>query len=126
MCVPVPSSQLPLAGRRSLQKLGESWGFVIRALRHLARGLLGVGKAFVESYMGRKRRNAVAGERLAEAMMRYAELCMSAGRKPQDLNEAATYLNEAASVYEQMGRPEDAAKALALKAEAGLGEHGRR
>lgn len=126
MCIPAPSSRLPSSGRHSLGRLRATWRIALTALRCAERGLLGAGKAFVGSNMGRKRRSAADGERLAEAMMRYAELCMSAGRKREELNEAATYLDEAASLYKQMGRPEDAARALALKTEADLGEHNRR
>ncbi|MDP2674216.1 MAG: hypothetical protein Q8Q00_04825 [Dehalococcoidia bacterium] len=88
--------------------------------------MLRAGKALAESYISRKRSNAVAGERLAEAMMRYAELCMSAGRKPKDLEEAATFLDNAAALYTEIGQPEKAADAQALKAEAGPGDDGRR
>lgn len=125
MCVPAPSSQLPSAGRHSLQKLGAAWGFALAALRCAERGLLRAGTYLVEPYIAGKRRNAVAGERLAEAMMRYAELCMSAGKTPRDLKQAATFLDNAAALYTEIGQPERAAEAQALKADAGLGNHGR-
>ena len=88
--------------------------------------MLRAGKALFEPYMEGRRRNAADGERLAKAMMRYAELCMSAGRKPKDLQEATTYLDRATALYTEVGQPEKAAEAQALKAEAGPGDDGRR
>jgi len=126
MSVPAPSNHRPWAQGHSLRTHGLPWGFARRLVRWAGRGVLRAGKDFVESYIVRKRSNAADGERLAEAMMRYAELCMSAGRKPKDIEEAATFLDNAAALYTEIGQPEKAADAQALKAEAGLGDHGRR
>jgi len=126
MSVPAPSNHRPWAQGRSLRRHGLPWGFAQSLVRWAGRGVLGASKALFELYMAGKRRNAVDGERLAEAMMRYAELCMSAGRKPRDLKEATTYLDKAAALYTEIGQPEKAAEAQALKAEAGPGDDGRR
>lgn len=66
----------------------------------------------------------MAGERLAEAMMRYAELCLSAEKRPRDLSEAAIYLDKAAALFTEIGQSEKAAQARALTAQAGLGNDG--
>jgi hypothetical protein len=63
----------------ALERLG------LPALQRGGRTLLRVGKTVIESYVNRKRKPAAAGERLAEAMVRYAKLCMSPVRSPQDL-----------------------------------------
>ena len=127
MRVPASSNRQPWAGRRrSLRRHGLPWGVALTLLRWAGRGVLRAGKALAESYISRKRSNAVAGERLAEAMMRYAELCMSARRTPKDLEEAVTFLDNAAALYTEIGQPEKAAEAQALKAEAGPGDDGRR
>lgn len=97
----------------ALERLG------LPVLQRGGRWLLRVGKAVIEPHVGRKRRSAAAGERLAEAMARYAKLCMSPGRSAQDFDEAARYLDEAASLYTAADRRENAAEALALRARAG-------
>lgn len=122
MSVPAPSDRRPWAGRRRLGEHGPPWTLVAGALGRAQRGLLHAGKALVEPYVGRKRSRAVAGERLAEAMMRYADLCMSADKTPRDREEAARFLDHAAALYMEIGRPEKAAAAQALKAEARLGD----
>jgi hypothetical protein len=119
VCVPVPSEQPPGVGSHRPGKPAalERLGFPV--VQRGGRWLLRLGKAVIEPYVGRKRRSAAAGERLAEGMMRYAKLCMSAGRTAQDFDEATTYLDEAASLYTEAGRSEDAAEALALRPRAG-------
>lgn len=121
-----PSNHRPWAQGHSLRKHGTPWRFASTLLRWAGRGLLRAGKALFEPYLDRKGRNAVAGERLAQAMMRYAELCMSAGKTPRDLQEAATYLDKAAALYTEIGQPEKAAEAQALKAKVGVVDDGRR
>jgi hypothetical protein len=114
---PMPSEQEPAAGGLGKPAALERFGLPV--VQRGGRWLLRVGKAVIEPYVGRTRRSAAAGERLAEAMVRYAKLCMSAGRTAQHLDEAATYLDETASLYTEAKRPEDAAKALALGPQAG-------
>jgi hypothetical protein len=115
----MPSEQEPSVGSHNRGKPAALERLGLPALQRGRRWLLRAGKAVIESYVGRKRRSDAAGERLAEAMARYAKLCMSAGRTAQDLDEATAYLDEAGSLYTEAGRPEDAAEALALRPRAG-------
>ena len=115
----MPSEQEPSVGSHHRGKPAALERLGLPALQRGRRWLLRAGKAVIDSYVGRKRRGSVAGERLAEGMVRYAKLCMSAGRTTQDLDEATTFLDDAASLYTEAGRPEDAAEALALRPRAG-------
>lgn len=126
MCVPAPSNHRPWAWSHGPRKLGALRRCAFPVLQRGGRWLLRAGRALAEPYVSRKRSNAVAGERLAEAMMRYAELCMTARKTPRDLEEAATFLDNAAALYTEIGEPEKAAEAQALKAEAGVVDDGRR
>ena len=119
MCVPAPSEQPPGVGSHRPGKPAALERLGLPALQRGGRWLLRAGKAVIESYVGRKRRSDAAGERLAEAMARYAKLCMSAGRTAHDLDEATTFLDDAASLYTGADRSEDAAEALALRPQAG-------
>jgi hypothetical protein len=116
---PMSSEQKPGVGSHRPRKPATLVRLGLPVLQRGGRWLLRVGKAVIEPYVGRKRRGSVAGERLAEGMVRYAKLCMSAGRTAHDLDEATTFLDDAASLYTEAGRSEDAAEALALRPRAG-------
>jgi len=83
------------------------------------RRLLRAGEIVTGRYLAGRRRGTAAEARLAEAMVSYAKLCLTAGKTPRDLEEAATYLDKAADLYIEIGRPEEAAEARALKPGAG-------
>ena len=115
---PKSSKQEPGTGSHRHRKSAALERLGLPALQRGGRRLLRVGKTVIESYLNRKRKPAAAGERLAEAMVRYAKLCMSPVRSPQDLEEATAYLDKAASLYTEVGRHGDATEALALRPQA--------
>lgn len=66
------------------------------------------------SYMRRKRGKVGDRARVAAAMVAYAKLCLSAGG-PHNLDQAASFLDEAAALYTEIGRLDEAKEALAMK-----------
>lgn len=117
MYEPMSSDREPAAGDPGKPAVLEAFGFA--HVQRCGQFLLRFGRVIIQPYVDRKRRRRATGARLAEAMVRYAELCMSARRTEQDPGEAAKYLDEAADLYTEAGQSEDAARALALRSRAG-------
>jgi hypothetical protein len=114
---PMSSDQEPAARDPGEPAVLERFGFA--HVRRCGELPLRFGRAIIQRYVDRKRRRRATGARLAEAMVRYAELCMSPRRTERDHDEAAKYLDEAADLYTEAGQSQDAARALALRSRAG-------
>lgn len=94
-------------GHAVLELMAATWRLGFRRLRRAGR-LLGQLFDISGGYFDSGQR-----AKLASAMVEYAKLCIkTAGGR--DLAEAASYLTQAAAIYREIGRPEEAEAAMSL------------